>query len=216
MSQPRSERSQPPADAIPDFGDLYPRPTGINTMRVLSLSGDQPTSYTVDLREGTCSCEDDAYHRNGGECCKHLAAALYQAPDVQDIDDNAVRSLGEDIQAVENQIGDLAQKLTAIEANGHTVTETTDTDSTEEDGGEFSDDPVERFEALLRDAGLDPDDFTLWVDDQRGSLQIDQDGYLESGEFDTWVDMSDDIDLGYDGDEDVNFLTPDRFPEVLG
>jgi len=47
-------------------------------------------------------------------------------------------------------------------------------------------------------------------------LQIDQTGYLESDEFSTWTELGDDLDLGYDPDEDLNYLTPDRFGEVLG
>ena len=52
--------------------------------------------------------------------------------------------------------------------------------------------------------------------DELGSLQIDLTGYLQDDEFETWVDFSDDLELGYDADENINFLPADRFPEVLG
>jgi hypothetical protein len=77
-------------------------------------------------------------------------------------------------------------------------------------------DPVKAFKSLLRDDGLDPDNFNIWVHEDMGSLQVDQDGYLDSDEFDEWVAFSNDLDMGYDGDEEINYLKEERFSEVFG
>lgn len=210
------ERDAVPADAIPDYPDLYPRPCGINRFTVLSLSDAEPTAYQVDIEDLTCTCPDLKYNREDGQICKHLAAALHQAPDVRDIDTDAVRSLATELEGLRTDIDEALVRSAEAKADQAAAEDSTTTDSSTEEADEWQGDPVEGMASLLRSAGLDPDDFEIWVDDQYGSLQIDQDGYLADDEFSEWVDLSDDLDMQYDGENDVNFLKPSQFPEVFG
>lgn len=216
MSHEDAEGCVPPAEAIDNFGSLHPRPVGINRYAVLSLSKDGFTAYECDLEAMTCECRDMAFNRDEGEICKHLAVALYQSPTVSDPDGDMVRSLANDLETIAGRFDDLEQKLTLLESELATVDGASSDPAGETVDEGFDGDPVEYMESYLRDAGLDPADFEIWIDDDFGSLQIDQDGYLDDDEFQTWVDLSDELDLQYDGDSDVNFLQSDRFGEVFG
>jgi len=210
------ETHVPPAEAIEDFTDLHPRPIGINRFTVLSLASDGFTAYQVDLEAMTCECRDKAFNRDEGEICKHLAAALWKAPDIRDINSDAVRSLANELEGLRLDIDEALVRSAAAKAEQVDGSDGSTADSSTEEADEWQGDPVEAMSSLLRSAGLDPDDFEIWVDGQYGSLQVDQDGYLADDEFSEWVDLSDDIGMGYDGDADVNFLQPDQFPEVFG
>lgn len=126
MTQPHqpAETSVPAAEAIEDFGDLYPRPTGINSFTVLSLAADGFTAYECNIQTMDCECRDKSFNRDEGEICKHLAAALYQAPDVRDFDREMIRSLGNDLEDIHGRLDDLARKTTVVEAEAKQATET--------------------------------------------------------------------------------------------
>jgi hypothetical protein len=206
----------PPAESIESFEDLYPRRVGLDDYVVLSLSEGGFTAYEVGLNPMECSCPDYRMQRDGPDICKHLAATLYQQPTFTDVDEDVLTTVANEMSELREEVGEAVRKGTEAKAEAAVAMGSGDElDSEEEEGAEVSD-PVGRFEALLRDAGLDPGAFDLFVDQQLGSLQIDQTGYLESDEFGTWTEISDDLDLGYDPDDDVNYLTPDRFEEVLG
>jgi len=216
MSHGTAEGHVPPAEAIDDFGALYPRPVGINRYAVLSLSEDGFTAYECDLEAMTCECRDMAFNRDKGEICKHLACALYESPTVSDPDADVVRSLANDLETIAGRFDDLEQKLTVLESELATVDGASSDPASETVDEGFDGDPVEYMESYLRDAGLDPADFDVWIDDDFGSLQIDQDGYLDDDEFQTWVDFKDDLDMGYDGDNDRNYLPRADCVEVFG
>jgi len=196
--------------------NLYPRQTTIHEWRVLSRRNGSVTAHEVNIQDLTCTCEDMQFNLEGNQVCDHLAAALFQADRTMDVKaalDHEMRKqmldLKDSVRAIERRAAGVKADVAYEEANGTAE----GSDSTAD---EWTGDPVEEFEALLRDAGLDPDDFEVWVNDQFGSLQVDQDGYLETDEFEDWVDFSNGLDMDYDGDEDVNFLQPERFPEVFG
>lgn len=210
------DRSVPPAEAIDDFADLYPRPTGLNRFSVLSLASDGFTAYSCNIDALECECRDKQFNRDEGEICKHIAAALFMADSMEGFNDQVVKSLSEDIAGLHDRLDDLAQKTTAVEAEAKAATAAANGDEPAGAGDDWNGDPVAEFESLLRDDGLDPDDFEIWVDDQFGSLQVDLEGYLDSDEFDTWVELSNGLDMGFDADSDHNYLQADRFPEVFG
>jgi len=206
----------PPAQAINGFKGLYPRQRDTNKWDVLSLRNGSVTAHEVERDPFACSCADYDYNTEGVEICDHIAAVLFAADKTLSFESyaghhletlldraqSAVRSI-EDVR----DVAQAAQGATAAAA----VSQPSETDETP-----TVDDPVGSFEALLRDIGLDPDDFEVFVHEELSSLQVDLDGYLDDGEFETWIDFSDDLELGYDADEDINFLPADRFPEVLG
>lgn len=215
MSTGTAERSVPAAEAIDDFGDLYPRPVGINRYAVLSLAAGGFTAYQCNTEQLTCECRDHAFNREEGEICKHLAAALYQSPEISDPDTDVVRSLSNDLEGIHDEIEHLAQQLTVVESELAAGATPSDDDTEPEPDDGFDGDPVEYFESLLRDKGLPVDAFDVYIDDDFGSLQVEQNGYLEDDEFSDWVEFSDQLDLGYDGDSDRNYLQADRFSEVF-
>ena len=50
---------------LPDGGDVY------------TVVGQNGGTYTVDAREGRCTCPDAEYNLNGGEQCKHEIRVAY-------------------------------------------------------------------------------------------------------------------------------------------
>jgi len=206
----------PAAEAIDGFGDLYPRRTGINRYTVLSLDEGAFRAYCCNIHGLECECRDAAFNRGEGEVCKHIAAALYHHSETDHLETGIIQEVKDELETIADEVDHAVQRSAEAHAEAaHATAETAATD--DEDGVEvWEGDPVEAFKSLLRDDGLDPDDFEVWVDEDRGSLQVEQTGYLEDEKFDTWVSFSDDLDMGYDGEADVNYLTPDRYPEVFG
>jgi hypothetical protein len=216
MARAQDDPQNPIAQAINGFTDLYARQVDTHEYRVLSLRNRSVTAHQVDIEALSCSCKDEAYNQDDPEICDHVATALFAADQGMSFESYAghhletlVSRAHEAVRSIED-VRDVAQA--AQSANAEAAAQ----DGSDPDTMAWNGDPVEEFKALLRDAGLDPDVFKLWVDDDRGSLQVDQDGYLEDGDFGTWVDLSDDLDLGYDGDADVNYLPAEDFPEVFG
>lgn len=110
MSDDNGDDATAPADAIPDFGALYPREVKFGQFNVLSLTGDQPTAYHADIQDLTCSCPDEEFNREGDEVCKHLAAALFQAREQRDFGDMTRESILE----VHKQARDALQDMQAL------------------------------------------------------------------------------------------------------
>jgi len=215
MSQRQAERSVPAAESIEHFEDLYPRPIGINRYAVLSLAEDGFTAYQCDVESLECGCRDQEFNRKNGEICKHLATALYQADDIGEPERDMVRSLSNDIEGIHDEISQLAHKLTIVESD--VVAQSSDSSETAEASPdpEPSEDPVEKFTVLLRDAGLDPADFDVWLHDEYGSLQVETTGYLDDSDFDRWRDLQQNVGMEFDADREVSYLSSSAFAGVL-
>jgi hypothetical protein len=216
QQQQRQAKKGSMANEIDGFSDLYPRQTTIHEWRVLSRRNDSVTAHKVDVSDLSCTCEDMAYNKEDNQVCDHVAAALFaceRTMDVQAALDHEMRTqmleLKDSVRAIERRAAGVQADIAHEQANA------TAGDS-QPSSDEWTGDPVEAFKSLLRDDGLDPDDFDIWVHEDLGSLQVEIDGFLDDDEFQQWVDLSDGIDLSYDGDDDVNYLKEDRFPEVLG
>jgi hypothetical protein len=208
--------SNPPAESITDFESLFPRQVGRTDYRVLSLGGDHPTAYEVDVADLTCTCKDETYRGDGPRQCKHVSMALFQHTEQLDVSDytNAhLSSLVDRAQEAARSIEDVRDVAQASQSANASQAVAGD-DETETEQGVS--DPVAAFETWLEGQGLDPDDFRVWVDEQFGSLQIDQDGYLSDGDFSTWVEAKEDTPLRYDQDNDINYIKAEDFGEVLG
>jgi len=214
MSQQR--QPQKIAQAVEGFSQMDVTQTAFNTYTVTSWRNGTTTAHTVDLAERTCSCEDDQFNREGSEACAHILKAGHVAEANPGTEEHVLRFLSNEARAVRQAAEDIRQTATSMESHQQAAPTATGSAPTDEDTEDTVEDPVARFEALLRDAGLPVDAFEIYVHDQYGSLQINQDGYLESEDFETWTEISDDMDLGYAPDDDVNTLAADRFPEVLG
>jgi len=216
MSQQRQQGPQAISDAVNGFDQLEARQVTIHEWRVLSYRNGTLTAQQVNIETLDCTCLDLEYNQRGPEICDHIAVALHHATRKMEVGDAISHELHQQMLELDEVAQSLARRASGLEgeSTGADAESTESADNGSQDG--FSGDPTEAFRSLLLDAGLDPAAFDFWVDRERGSLQVDQDGYLEEGDFDTWVDFSDRLDLGYDGDNDVNYLTADRFPEVFG
>ena len=216
MASQRDTRTEAPAQRIIDFGQLHVRQIDFYEYGVLNLKEAENSVHRVNVKDLTCSCRDEKFRREEGEACKHLAYTLFQAPSKMDLEAEVFQRATDEFERLTRAVQELEQTSTVVESEAAAGASANGSQAAASSKQESIDNPVERMESLLRDAGLDPDDFELFVDSQFGSLQIDQDGYLDDGEFETWVELSDDLELGYDGDSDVNYLEESRFPEVLG
>jgi len=148
--------------------------------------------------------------------CDHVAVALYESKRQLDVGEALREEMYTQMQDLDRHVRDIQQKATAVQADAVAAGEGGAEASASDGSDGFDGDPVEYMQSLLRDAGLDPDDFEIWVDDEYGSLQIEQDGYLSDDEFGTWVDLKEDSPLQYDPDGERNYLQADDFGEVFG
>jgi len=216
MTVGTGQEAVPAAESIEDFEDLYPRRVGLDSYTVLSLSEDGFTAYEVALDGLECSCADYRYSRDGPDICKHIAATLYQQPEIPGLDEAVVSDLADDVAALRDEVGHAVQRSADAQAEAAQAAAQPPEEKGSSGTGTTIEDPVGRFNALLRDAGLPPESFEVFVHDSLGSLQVSKDGYLEGEEFSTWTELSDDLGLGYDGDDDVNYLPEEDWSEVLG
>jgi len=201
-------------EAVNGFGQLEPRQVTLHQWRVLSYRNGDLTAHEVHIQELTCSCEDMEFNCEGAEVCDHLAVALHHASRQLDVGEAIRHDQHQLMVELEEHVRAIERRATGIDAEAAADPDaSTSDDSTGTETG-FSGDPVEYMESYLRDAGLDPADFDIWIDDEYGSLQVEQTGYLDDDEFSTWVDLTDDLGMSYDGDN--NFLEASRFGEVFG
>jgi hypothetical protein len=70
-------------------------------------------------------------------------------------------------------------------------------------------DPIEAFERKLSERGLPADEFEYFIHDQHGSLQAQLEGYID--DFDSWVDLTEELGMQYDQDSDINYLPEAEF-----
>jgi hypothetical protein len=215
MSQQQQQQRETIQEAVNGWGMLKARQVSVDAWRVLSWRNGSMTAHEVDIRALTCDCMDMQTQKQDAQICDHLAAALYQAPRTLDVGDAISEQMLEQMLELDEHMRALERKATGIEADAAAdSTESTQSTAQSASSG-FDGDPVDQFQAVLEREGIDHTSFTLWVDDQRGSLQIDQDGYLQDHEFSAWRELRETHDIGYDADDDVNYLTSDRFDEVL-
>jgi len=203
------------AEAVEGFGQMDVVQTAFNEYTVTSWRNDTLTRHAVDLSTGECSCEDYLMNCEGEEACAHLLKANHVAEARPDTSEHVMRFLSQEVRAVEQAAQSIEQTATSVEAHQQAGGGQDTSEPAESDESPAVGDPVESMKSLLRDAGLNPADFDIHVDDQFGSLQIEQDGYLDDGEFDTWVDFKEDTPIQYDPDGERNYLKEDDFPEVL-
>lgn len=203
--------SDAPADQIDDFEDLYAREVEFMEYSVLSLSGDSNTAYTANVKELTCNCPDDQYNKSGAKVCKHLAKALFVARQNPDVEQHYMDRLSSDVKDLWQAVADLKQSTTAVKADAHASGQngSQPSDDDRSSGDDF--DPLTAFEDCLQSAGLDPGKFDFRIDDQYGSLQVEKDGYLDDGEFSAWQDLTEELGMNWDQNNERNYLKKDDF-----
>lgn len=204
------------AETIDGFGEMNVSQVGFNTYRVTSWRNDGLTHHEVDLREGSCTCEDYQMNRQGSDACAHLIKVGHLAETTRGTEQMAARRVAQEAHAVEQAAQSIEQTATSIESHQQAGGSQTASQPADDGSSDGVDDPVAAFNAVLEDHGLDPDDFDVHIDDQYGSLQATNDGYLDDGDFGKWQDVADELDLTWDGDNERYYLKPDNFGEVLG
>lgn len=116
---PETEEAVFAADAIPDFGALYPRQVSIHQWRVLHLSDTGENKvYEIDLRDPECSCPDYKYRKGESPgVCKHMAAAIFEARKNMDVGEALTFDTLELGREVRSLAEDLQRRVTGIEAD---------------------------------------------------------------------------------------------------
>lgn len=207
---------EPIAEAVDGFASMKARQMTTHEWTVISWRNGSTTAHTVDLHARTCTCEDMQYNTDGEEVCAHVVKAGHAAARTLDVSDALSMRLLEQQSEVQSALRALERRASGLEAEAAAAG-----GDGSQAGGESSSEPAveqpaERFEELLESEGLDPGAFDIWIDDQYGSLQIEQNGYLEDDQFSQWQDVREEYGIEYDVDGDRNYLSPDRFGEVLG
>jgi hypothetical protein len=216
MASQQQQQRETIQDAVNGWGQLKARQISIHEWRVLSWRNGAITAHSVDIDELSCSCMDMQTQKANAEICDHLAAALHGASRTLDVGDAISEQMLEQMLELDEHMRALERKATGIEADAAAAsTESTESTAQSESSG-FDGDPVEYMKSMLRDAGIDPDAFGIRIDDSTGRLEVYKDDYIE--EYNAWRELSDDLDMGYDpeGDLDINTLPADRFSEVFG
>lgn len=212
-----------PAASITDFPDLYPRQQTRFEWSVLNLKGTaEHTAHTVNTRKLTCTCGDQAFNRDDdeGQVCKHIAAALYQAPtglDGSDLETWTVSTLMADVRSL---LDDL-KGADGIATDGTTDAPASDTDASDDDAQPDdlyrTVDPSERQEGLCNafhtwcaeaeqfnsdiDSAIVETEWVEWEDGREG-IRIDTsppwDGTYYDSDAGEWVDQD-----GFDAARDA-------------
>lgn len=204
------------AEQIEDYPDLYPRHVGGNRYRVLSLGGDEPTAYAVDIGALDCDCSDFQKRREDPEVCKHLATALEAAPPRLSIEaetfDSLVNLWSEAADTVQDikDVRDVAQ--TAQNANAAAAAQQAAESGTQTAGA----DPVSRVESWLEANDVPSDGVDVWEHEEYGSIQLETNGNLSDAEFDRFRELTDDDLVKYDRNERVNYIQADDLEAVVG
>jgi hypothetical protein len=215
MSQQTRDANETLQDAVNGFSKLKARQVSIDSWRVLSWRNGGITAHEVDIRELTCDCMDMAAQKRDAQICDHLAVALHSAPRTLDVGDAISEQMLEQMLELDDHVRAIERRASGIEAE-QSAQSTASTESSAQSGsGGFDGDPVDQFQAVLESNGIDHTAYDIWVDEDRGSLQIDDDGYIPESQFEKWKALRQELDIGYDADDDVNYITPDQFDEVL-
>lgn len=210
-----------PADGITDFGVLYPRQTGFVNYSVLSLAGDDPTAYRVNISELECDCPDFQHQHGSAETiCKHLAVAIFEAPGTVSLETWAARDLSgivaearDAVDALENS-RDVAQaKASANAAAGSSGSAEGASAGQSETANKA---PVVRVRDWLEDAGIDVSNMEVWEHDEYDSIQFATDGQLPQDQFETLKSLSDHDLVKWDSNSGNNFVRADDVDEVVG
>lgn len=146
MSDSAPERTQAPAQTIPDYPDLYVRQTGLCRYTVLSLGGEENTAWQVNTQTLSCDCPDFEYDREDGEVCKHLAAALHKDPHSYDLDHAVLQQTREEIDHLRRAAESLEQTATAAKAES--IPADSGTDSADAEEVSQQGDPVDQSQAV--------------------------------------------------------------------
>lgn len=116
MTEDTQQQQTKAAQAISDFADLYPRQTGYCRYSVLSLANGEPTAYEVNVAHPDCECGDEQYNNDDGEICKHIAVALYQAPQSIEMERWVAKQVSDEMRAVQRKVESMEQTATSLES----------------------------------------------------------------------------------------------------
>jgi len=202
--------------AVDGFGMLVPRQVTMHEWRVLSWRNDSITAHKVDSRDLSCTCRDAQYRQEEPDVCDHVAVVLYEAKRQLDLEEALREQMYDQMKDLDRAVSAIQQKATAVRASDQAGDYDDDDQADSDDESGWNGDPVEQTKSLLRDAGWSPDDFSIYVDDDLGSVQIETDS-LSQADFSDYQDWCMDQDwLGYDSDEYRNYIKEEVFPEVFG
>jgi len=188
----------------------------IHEWTVVSYRNGATTAHTVNLHELTCSCEDYQYNVEGAEICDHIALANHYADRTMDVKaalDHEMRSQMLELERISRQ---LERRASGLEAEQAAADSAGDSGGSQPTADEWDGNPVEATKSLLRDAGWPVDQLEIWVHEDLGSVQIDNQ-IRDDGEWDEFNDWAYNQGfLGYDRDDYINYIKPSLFPEVFG
>jgi len=142
--------------------------------------------------------------------------ALHYQSRQKDVGEAISHDMHKKMVELEKHVQAIERRAAGVKADTAAAASDTTADGSDDSSSAGVDDPVAAVEDILRDHGLDPDDFEVHIDDQFGSLQAANDGYLEDDDFSAWQDVADEAQLTWDNDNGRYYLKSEDFPEVLG
>lgn len=165
-----------PADQINDFEALHARQTAFNEYKVLNLSGDKPTAYAVDTANLTCTCKDEQFNNtdDNSQVCKHLAYALFNAPQTRSDGEHTLNQ----ISRVTSELAGVTRDLQAVADGQQPATTQTAQSSTESADTDDSTDTDDSAGDVVEadpdvDQGALMDDLASWFNQSAGMAGYD-------------------------------------------
>lgn len=168
------------AEVIREFGQLTMERTGGCRYTVLSWSDNTLSAYRVNTVERTCTCEDYRHRHadaDDGSICKHIAYALYQAPEDRELDRemlvNLVGAVSE-MQAYKDVLEHRTKEMEmGLPPSDVDTSASADTDESTEESGSSADhdlspeDAAERlqsaFDDVVEDMQVTANNGYVWI-----------------------------------------------------
>lgn len=150
-------------EAINGFESIKPRHVRGNEYRVLSWRNGSVTAYQVNIKDLSCTCEDQQYNNGGHEICDHLAVALFAAPKRISETETAPFYLAESVDRAEEaaeQAEDVADGLEDALVR------------TREEQADQAAEPDTATETQASTGGVDVDDVRDWLESGFASPEL--------------------------------------------
>lgn len=202
MSTNNDDAAEPVAQAINGFAELSMEHTGGCQYSVLSWRNDGLTTHRVNTADLTCTCEDQAFNKDGQQVCDHVAYAVYHAPKEREVSAEAFTNLINNISSLNDRVNALQGEPTAVESTASDA----DDEAAADDADSGMTVTVGSAKALLKETLDEHDEFYLNGDLGSDTYEgTDQVTFGVGGDdFDRVKAVTSECDLvGYNGTENT-------------
>lgn len=191
---------------VEDFDKMDVVQVSFNKWLVTSWRDGDPQDHrvrqhTVDLTDGSCTCEAMRYESESEMACAHIAKVVHIAPSTRSADQHLVDKASADAEKIQQSVDDIQRLVTGLQADKEAATssngaspsqDTSSGLSAEEAAEKLQDEFDQRVDGMEAVAGNN----VVWV--SNGS----QDNGAPDWTFDAWLTGPDMVNYDPDGEHE--------------